>query len=49
MTDYEVFTGQSWYDAFKDNALSLMEQCREIELAERYPAFYLPLNMLGKV
>lgn len=40
-------TGQFWYDAFKSNALGLMEQYTEMELAERYPASYLLLNMLG--
>lgn len=44
-----VLTGQMWYSAFKNNALNLMEQYREIELAERYPASYLLLSMLGKV
>lgn len=48
-TDYVVITGQMWYDAFKSNALGLMEQYREIELAERYPASYLLLSMLGEV
>ncbi len=47
--DNGVFTGQMWYSAFKNNALSLMEQYSEIELAERYPASYLLLSMLGKV
>ncbi len=42
-------TGQAWYSAFKNNALNLMEQYREIELAERYPASYLLLSMLGEV
>ena len=42
-------TGQAWYSAFKDNALSLMEQYSEIQLAEQYPASYLLLSMLGKV
>ncbi len=44
-----VLTGQMWYSAFKQNALSLMEQYTEIELAERYPASYLLLSMLGEV
>lgn len=44
-----VLTGQMWYSAFKNNALSLMAQYTEIELAERYPASYLLLSMLGKV
>lgn len=44
-----VLTGQAWYRAFKTNAMSLMEQYREIELAERYPASYLLLSMLGEV
>ena len=44
-----VLTGQMWYNAFKNNALSLMEQYSEIELAGRYPASYLLLSMLGKV
>ena len=47
--DNGVFTGQMWYSAFKNNAQSLLEQYREIELAERYPASYLLLSMLGKV
>ena len=47
--DNGVFTGQMWYSAFKNNALSLLEQYREIELAERYPASYLLLSMLGEV
>ena len=47
--DNEVFTGQMWYSAFKNNALGLLEQYREIELAERYPASYLLLSMLGEV
>ena len=42
-------TGQAWYSAFKNNALSLMAQYTEIELAERYPASYLLLSMLGEV
>ena len=42
----EAPTGQMWYSAFKHNALSLMEQYTEIELAERCPASYLLLNML---
>jgi len=41
-------TGQMWYSAFKNNALRLMEQYTEIELAERYPASYLLLSMLGE-
>ena len=49
LTDYVVITGQVWYDAFKSNALGLMEQYAEIELAERYPMSYLLLSMLGKV
>ena len=49
LTDYVVITGQAWYDAFKSNALGLVEQYAEIELAERYPASYLLLSMLGKV
>ena len=44
-----VTTGQMWYNALKNNALSLLEQYREIELAERYPASYLLLSMLGEV
>lgn len=44
-----VITGQMWYNALKNNALSLMEQYTEIELAERYPASYLLLSMLGKI
>ena len=47
--DNGVFTGQMWYSAFKNNALSLLEQYQEIELAERYPASYLLLSMLGEV
>ncbi|MDE6312794.1 MAG: M56 family metallopeptidase [Lachnospiraceae bacterium] len=42
-----VLTGQAWYRAFKTNALSLMEEYSEIGLAERYPASYLLLSMLG--
>ena len=49
LPDNGVFTGQMWYNAFKNNALSLMEQYSEIELAERYPASYLLLSMLGEV
>ena len=49
LPDNGVFTGQMWYSAFKNNALSLMEQYSEIELAERYPASYLLLSMLGEV
>ncbi len=49
LPDNGVFAGQMWYSAFKNNALSLMEQYSEIELAERYPASYLLLSMLGKV
>ena len=49
LPDNGVFTGQMWYSAFKNNAQSLMEQYSEIELAERYPASYLLLSMLGKV
>ena len=44
-----VITGQMWYNALKNNALGLMEQYSEIELAERYPASYLLLSMLGEV
>lgn len=44
-----VLTGQAWYSAFKNNALSLMTQYTEIELAERYPASYLLLSMFGEV
>lgn len=44
-----VITGQLWYNALKNNALRLMEQYSEMELAERYPASYLLLNMLGEV
>jgi len=44
-----MITGQMWYNAFKNNALNLMEQYSEIELAERYPASYLLLSMLGEV
>lgn len=47
--DNGVFTGQMWYNAFKNNALSLLEQYQEIELAERYPASYLLLSMLGEI
>ena len=49
LPDHGALTGQMWYNAFKNNALGLMEQYREIELAERYPASYLLLSMLGKV
>lgn len=49
LPDNGVFAGQMWYSAFKNNALGLMEQYSEIELAERYPASYLLLSMLGKV
>lgn len=49
LTDYVVITGQAWYDAFKSNALGLVEQYAEIELAERYPMSYLLLSMLEKV
>ena len=49
LIDYEVLDGQEWYSAFKNNALRLMEQYTEIELAEHYPASYLLLSMLGKV
>ena len=49
LPDSEVLTGQMWYDAFKNNALSLVEQYAEIELAERYPASYLLLSMLGEI
>lgn len=45
----EALTGQMWYRAFKSNALGLMEQYGETELAERYPASYLLLGMLGEV
>ena len=44
-----VITGQMWYNALKNNALNLMAQYTEIELAERYPASYLLLSMLGEV
>lgn len=43
-----VLTGRMWYSAFKNNALSLLEQYGEIELA-KYPASYILLCMLGKV
>jgi len=42
-------TGQEWYNAFKSNALNLMAQFSEMELAEHYPASYLLLSMLGEV
>ncbi len=42
-------TGQMWYSDFKNNALRLMEQDSEMELAERCPASYVLLSMLGKV
>ena len=45
----EALTGQIWYDAFKNNALNLMEQYTETELAERCPGSYLLLRMLGEV
>ena len=41
---YHAFTGQAWYNAFKNNALSLMEQYSETELAERCPASCLLLK-----
>ncbi len=44
-----VLTGQMWYSAFKNNALKLIEQYSEMELAEQYPASYLLLSMLGEV
>lgn len=44
-----VLTGQMWYSAFRNNALSLMEQYGETELMECYPASYILLRMLGKV
>ena len=44
-----VITGQMWYNALKNNALNLMAQYTEIKLAERYPASYLLLSMLGEV
>ena len=46
---YGAPTGQMWYRDFKNNALSLMAQYTETELAERYPASYLLLSMLGAV
>ena len=49
LPDNGVLTGQMWYSAFKNNALTLKEQYSEIELAERYPASYLLLSMLGEV
>ena len=45
----EALTGQIWYDAFKNNALNLMAQYTEMELAERCPGSYLLLRMLGEV
>ena len=42
-------TGQEWYNTFKSNALNLMGQFSEMELAERYPVSYLLLSMLGEV
>ena len=45
----EGLTGQIWYDAFKNNALNLMAQYTETELAERCPGSYLLLRMLGEV
>ena len=45
----KMLIGQMWYNAFKQNALSLMEQYTEIELAEQYPASYLLLSMLGEI
>ena len=45
----EGLTGQIWYDAFKNNALNLMAQHTEMELAERCPGSYLLLRMLGEV
>ena len=44
-----VLTGQMWYSAFKNNALRLMEQYTETELAKAYPASYLLLSMLGEI
>ena len=44
-----VITGQMWYNALKNNALNLMAQYTEIEFAERCPASYLLLSMLGEV
>ena len=41
---YHAFTGQAWYSAFKNNALILMEQYSETELAERCPASFLLLK-----
>lgn len=49
LPDNGVLTGQMWYSAFRNNALSLMAHYTEIEFAERYPASYLLLSMLGKV
>ena len=43
-----ALTGQMWYSAFKSNALRLLEQYREMALAERYPASYQLLSMLGE-
>lgn len=47
--DYELYTGQEWYSAFKTNALTLKEQYSERELAEYYSASYLLLSMLGEI
>ena len=49
LPDNGVLTGQMWYSAFRNNALSLMAHYTKIEFAERYPASYLLLSMLGKV
>lgn len=49
LPDNGALDGQMWYSAFKNNALNLMAQYTEIELAERYPASYLLLSMLGEV
>lgn len=43
-----ILTGETWYSAFKNNALSLLDQYQEIELATYYPASYLLLTMFGK-
>ena len=48
-SDNSVPNGQQRYSAFKNNALNLMEQYSEMELAERYPTSYLLLSMLGEV
>lgn len=45
----EELTGQMWYRAFKNNALNLMEQYSEIEIAECCPASCLLLSMLGEI